>query len=264
MAVLSAAASGGVVRSALVTGTVVVACSAGAELVRGVAATAVGYGFDESRLILTVPAGLAGALLVFFGTGSLTEGWRTLKNEFDAASLYGWSARDALGRRLLWPLLGTGLLSGIGVVLAGSFHRELLSGALWVAAVSLLALTALFFQTMRNRDIPVEFLAPTVIPRRSRPLCRKDPGVARRRNHHHRRRDAGSDRASLEAAESRAHNAGDCHGHGAVGMDTHGPSASLRPVLCGIGSTGRLPRPSRRTRGLPTRCRVPPGRQYPS
>ncbi|GAA4926724.1 DUF6297 family protein [Nesterenkonia rhizosphaerae] len=129
-----------------------------------VAATAVGYGFDESRLILTVPAGLAGALLVFFGTGSLTEGWRTLKNEFDAASLYGWSARDALGRRLLWPLLGTGLLSGIGVVLAGAFHRELLSGALWVAAVSLLALTARFFQTMRNRDIPVEFLAPTVIP----------------------------------------------------------------------------------------------------
>ncbi|MCT1607337.1 hypothetical protein M3B43_08360, partial [Nesterenkonia massiliensis] len=27
-----------------------------------------------------------------------------------------------------------------------------------------LALTARFFQTMRNRDIPVEFLAPTVIP----------------------------------------------------------------------------------------------------
>lgn len=98
------------------------------------------------------------------GTGSLTEGWRTLKNEFDAASLYDWSARDALGRRLLWPLLGTGLLSGIGVILVGAFHPELLDGALWVAAVSLLALTARFFQTMRSRDIPVEFLAPTVIP----------------------------------------------------------------------------------------------------
>lgn len=128
------------------------------------ATTAVGYSFDESRLILTVPAGVAGAVLVFFGTGSLTEGWRTLKNEFDAASLYGWSARRALGRRLLWPLLGTGLLSGIGVILVGAFHPELLDGALWVAAVSLLALTARFFQTMRSRDIPVEFLAPTVIP----------------------------------------------------------------------------------------------------
>src|SRR5699024_7397794 len=81
----------------------VVLIPSGAALL-ALAAPAVGHGFADSGLVVTVPAGAAGGLLLFLGTGSLTEGWRQLKREFDAAALFGWSAHSALGRRLLWPV----------------------------------------------------------------------------------------------------------------------------------------------------------------
>lgn len=135
----------------------------------GLTVSSVGVHFEESRLVVTVPLGVLGALLVFFGTGSLTEGWRQVKNEFDAAALFGWSARRAIGRRMLWPLMTTTALTGIGVgpILALDLqgpHMPAVQVVAWTLGMTALALAARFFQSMRDRDIPVEFLAPTVIP----------------------------------------------------------------------------------------------------
>lgn len=128
------------------------------------AVQAAGENFADSRLMLTTPVGVIGGLLLFQGTGSLTEGWRQLKNEFDAAALYGWSARSALARRVLWPALAVALLTSIGAVSVVLVMGLEWSAAGWAAALVLLALAARFFQSMRSRDIPVEFLAPTVLP----------------------------------------------------------------------------------------------------
>lgn len=137
---------------------------AGAALLT-LAAPAAGESFQDSNLLATVPLGVAGAVLLFLGTGSLSEGWRQLKNEFDAAALFGWSSAGALGRRLLWPVLTSGVLTTAGaagvVVLNGDAQWTELA---WALAVAAAALAARFFQSMRSRDIPVEFLAPTVIP----------------------------------------------------------------------------------------------------
>ncbi|WP_150462511.1 hypothetical protein [Nesterenkonia ebinurensis] len=137
---------------------------AGAALLT-LAAPAAGAGFQESNLLAAVPLGVLGGLLLFFGTGPPAEGWRQLKNEFDAAALFGWAPRTALARRLLWPLLVTGVFAAAGaagvVVLSGSAHW---SEAFWSLGLAAAALSARFFQSMRSRDIPVEFLAPTVIP----------------------------------------------------------------------------------------------------
>lgn len=123
-----------------------------------------GAAFGDSQLLITVPLGVLGGVLLFLGTGSLTEGWRQLKNEFDAAALYGWSASSSLMRRLLWPVLTTALLTSIGTVAAVLMLGLHWAAAGWAYGLALLALSARFFQSMRNRDIPVEFLAPTVIP----------------------------------------------------------------------------------------------------
>ncbi|GFZ80485.1 hypothetical protein [Nesterenkonia alkaliphila] len=140
---------------------------AGAALLT-LAAPAAGESFQDSNLLATVPLGVAGAVLLFLGTGSLSEGWRQLKNEFDAAALFGWSSAGALGRRLLWPVLTSGVLTTAGaagvVVLPGSAAQW--KEPAWTLAVTAAALAARFFQSMRSRNIPVEFLAPTVIPGR--------------------------------------------------------------------------------------------------
>lgn len=135
----------------------------GAALV-AVAAEVVGQGFEQSRLVVTVPLAVIGALLLFFGTGSLTEGWRHLKTEFDAAALFGWSAPTALLRRLAWPLVLTGVLTGLGVVCVFLLSDLGWHDAVWTAGIAAIALAARWMQSMRSRDIPVEFLAPTVIP----------------------------------------------------------------------------------------------------
>lgn len=123
-----------------------------------------GAEFGDSRLLISVPLGVVGGVLVFLGTGSLSEGWRQLKNEFDAAALYGWSASSSLARRILWPVLSTALLTSVGMASAVLVLRLEWSVAGWTYGLAVLALSARFFQSMRNRDIPVEFLAPTVIP----------------------------------------------------------------------------------------------------
>lgn len=137
---------------------------AGAALLT-LAAPAAGASFQDSNLLTTVPLGVTGAVLLFLGTGGLSEGWRQLKNEFDAAALFGWSPAAALSRRLLWPVLTSGVLTaagaaGVVVLTSGAQWTQLA----WALAVAAAALAARFFQSMRSRDIPVEFLAPTVIP----------------------------------------------------------------------------------------------------
>lgn len=131
------------------------------------ASQAVGAELHESRLALTVPMGIGGMLAVFVGTGSLTEGWRHVKQEFDAAALFGWAPRTALLRRVPWPVLGTTLLccvGSLGAIAASGSGSLGLSAWGWVLALSIAAVSARFFQCMRSRDIPVESLAPTVIP----------------------------------------------------------------------------------------------------
>src|SRR5699024_8169304 len=118
----------------------------------------------DSGLVVTVPAGAAGGLLLFLGTGSLTEGWRQLKREFDAAALFGWSAHSALGRRLLWPVATTAVLTMLGAVSAVAWAELENSVGAWTAGLALLALSARFLQSMRSGEIPVEYLAPTVTP----------------------------------------------------------------------------------------------------
>lgn len=143
--------------------TAAMALPAGSGLLM-LAVPAVGEGLSESRLIVTVPFALLGGLLVFFGAGSLTEGWRQVKDEFDAAPLYGWSPRSALLRRLLWPVLMTAVLTTAGGAGAVAFGLAEFSALWWTMGLCGLVLSARFFQSMRSRDIPVEFLAPTVIP----------------------------------------------------------------------------------------------------
>lgn len=136
---------------------------AGAALLTLAASTA-GADFSDSDLIVTVPVGVVGGLLLFLGSGSLTEGWRQLKREFDAAALFGWSARSALGRRLLWPMTATAVLVALGTTPVVMLAHPDWAAAAWTAGLTLLGLAARFLQSMRPSDIPVELLAPTVIP----------------------------------------------------------------------------------------------------
>lgn len=154
------------VRSPVSALSAVVLVPSGAALLAAIS-PAIGATFADSRLLVSVPGGLLGALLLFFGTGGLTEGWRQMKNEFDAAALFGWSASAAFFRRLLWPMLGTAVLSVSGAVAVVVFSGP--EGVGWEAvgwslSLAAVVLAARFFQSMRSRDIPVEFLAPTVIP----------------------------------------------------------------------------------------------------
>ena len=135
----------------------------GAALLTLAAAT-VGQEFSDSALIVTVPTALLGGLLMFIGSGSLTEGWRQLKRELDAAALFGWSARAALGRRLLWPVIATAVLTALGTTSVVMFTASEASAGAWTAGLALLILSARYFQSMRPRDIPVEMLAPTLLP----------------------------------------------------------------------------------------------------
>ncbi|MGO1548248.1 MAG: hypothetical protein ACTHWO_00345 [Nesterenkonia sp.] len=135
----------------------------GAALLTLAAAT-VGQEFSDSALIVTVPTALLGVLLMFIGSGSLTEGWRQLKRELDAAALFGWSARAALGRRLLWPVIATAVLTALGTTSVVMFTASEASAGAWTAGLALLILSARYFQSMRPRDIPVEMLAPTLLP----------------------------------------------------------------------------------------------------
>lgn len=153
-------------RSPLSIVSAVVLVPSGAALLT-VVSPVIGASFQDSSLVLSVPAGVLGALLLFLGTGSVSEGWRQLKNEFDAAALFGRSASAALSRRLPWPVLSTVTLSAAGagavVVLSGP-QGPGLPAMIWSPAMAAVVLAARFFQSMRSRDIPVEFLAPTVIP----------------------------------------------------------------------------------------------------
>lgn len=136
---------------------------AGGALVT-LAAPAAGSGFSDSDLIVTVPTAVAGGLLLFLGTGSLTQGWRQLKREFDAAALFGWSARSAVGRRLLWPMTATAVLAAAGTVPVVILVHPGWAEAAWTAGLTALSLACRFLQSMRPADIPIELLAPTVVP----------------------------------------------------------------------------------------------------
>ncbi|NDK30473.1 hypothetical protein [Nesterenkonia haasae] len=128
---------------------------------------AIGAELFDSRLVVTVPLAVAGALLMFFGTGGLTEGWRHLKNEFDASALFGWGPRTAMMRRLPWPVVGTIVLTLAGALPTVAVSMDAASvvhAVVWSLIISVAILCARFFQSMRSRDIPVDFLAPTVIP----------------------------------------------------------------------------------------------------
>lgn len=124
----------------------------------------VGETFEDSRLVVTVPVAVLGAALIFFGTGGVTEGWRQVKAEFDTAALYGWSPLTALARRVLWPLLVTAVLAAGGGSAVIVFATGQWKSLAWTTVLVLEILAARFMQSMRSRDIPVEFLAPTVIP----------------------------------------------------------------------------------------------------
>lgn len=58
-------------------------------------------------------------------------------------------------------MLFTGVSSVSVIALTPGLNRDHLA---WVLAIAAIALAARFFQSMRSRDIPLEFLAPTVIP----------------------------------------------------------------------------------------------------
>lgn len=124
----------------------------------------VGHTPGESFLIVTVPLACIGALLIFLGTGSLTQSWRDVKVSFDSAAIFGESAAVAIFNRTLWPLAVTIGLSGLSAGITVLSTNLSPSAALWTVTITLVILAARFFQSMRGRDIPVEFLAPTVIP----------------------------------------------------------------------------------------------------
>ncbi len=58
---------------------------------------------QQDLLMILVPVMLLGTVLLHLGAGVMADGWRSLKDEFDAAPLFGWSPRYALLRRLPWP-----------------------------------------------------------------------------------------------------------------------------------------------------------------
>lgn len=151
------------VRNPFPTGIAAVCISAGAWILASTMDT-VGADFDESQLIITVPQALLGGLLIFFGTRGLAEGLRQVKSEFDAAPLYGWAPYLQLSRRVPGPLLATSILAAIGTGGAVAFNQVATEEAIWALLLTGGIFTARFLQSMRSRDIPVEMLAPTVIP----------------------------------------------------------------------------------------------------
>lgn len=123
---------------------------------------------EDDLLLIIVPVVLLGTVLMHLGSGAVSDGWRSLKDEFDAAPLFGWSARQATLRRLTWPCAA-------GIVAVGLGHLAALTASWWLgehpgatigwsAVLTGVVLSARFMQTMRDRQMPLDSLVPIPTP----------------------------------------------------------------------------------------------------
>lgn len=123
---------------------------------------------DEDLLLILVPAILLGTALLHVGSGAIADGWRSLKDEFDAAPLFGWAARQATLRRLAWPCAAGLVAVGLGhlTALTASWWLGEHPGATigWSAVLTGVVLSARFMQTMRDRQMPLDSLVPIPTP----------------------------------------------------------------------------------------------------
>ena len=125
---------------------------------------------QQDLLIILVPVMLLGTVLLHLGAGVMADGWRSLKDEFDAAPLFGWSPRYALLRRLPWPCAAGALTLGFGVLAACALAWWAESGAApphvvpYSSVLLGTVLCAQFMQSMRDRQMPLDTLAPMPTP----------------------------------------------------------------------------------------------------
>ncbi len=131
-----------------------------------------GDGQDRDLLLILVPSLLVGTALMHLGSGAVAGGWRSLKDEFDAAPLFGWSSRQALLRRLAWPCamgllaagLGAAAAAGLSALLGGQAAVPGRGAVLFALALMAVVLSARFMQSMRDRRMPLESLVPMPTP----------------------------------------------------------------------------------------------------
>lgn len=130
---------------------------------------------QQDLLMILVPVMLLGTVLLHLGAGVMADGWRSLKDEFDAAPLFGWSPRYALLRRLPWPCAAGALTLGFGVLVACALawwaesgaappHVVPYSSVLHSSVLLGTVLCAQFMQSMRDRQMPLDTLAPMPTP----------------------------------------------------------------------------------------------------
>lgn len=123
---------------------------------------------DEDLLLILMPAILLGTALLHLGSGAIADGWRSLKDEFDAAPLFGWAARQATLRRLAWPCAAGLVAVGLGhlTALTASWWLGEHSGTTirWSLVLTGIVLSARFMQTMRDRQMPLDSLVPIPTP----------------------------------------------------------------------------------------------------
>lgn len=123
---------------------------------------------EDDLLLIIVPTILLGTALLHLGSGAVADGWRSLKDEFDAAPLFGWAARQAALRRLAWPCVAGIVTGGLGhlAALTASWWFGEHPGATigWSAVLTGVVLSARFMQTMRDRQMPLDSLVPIPTP----------------------------------------------------------------------------------------------------
>ena len=123
---------------------------------------------EEDLLLILVPATLLGTALLHLGSGAVADGWRSLKDEFDAAPLFGWAARQATLRRLAWPCAAGLVAVGLGHLAAQTaswwFGKHSGTTIGWSAVLAGIVLSARFMQTMRDRQMPLDSLVPIPTP----------------------------------------------------------------------------------------------------
>ncbi|MFC0249434.1 hypothetical protein ACFFIO_13090 [Citricoccus parietis] len=119
----------------------------------------------------TVLAWVAGALLVYLGSGWVSDSWRMVRDEFLTEPLYGPAHGGLLGRHFPWTLISVAMSSGVGILAAGLGMVAFgFAGAPWdpaqvlpVVATVLIALPARFMSEMKS-DLPLSLLTPVGTP----------------------------------------------------------------------------------------------------